>query len=341
MVFELANNVDNDRFDVEILCYGPRVDNFLSQMVESRFNVTYLGISGGITVKNVVKTLKAINKAAPDIVHAHMGGAGFAAIWTLLRNKPVVITVHTRPNKAFSPKIEKLIRLALKRRSTTLVAVSEENLKKVNAYFGNASAKNRCVNNGITLSRFQQKTHSGFAMINVARQDENKNQSAILRCFKKYLDHYPEDRLYLVGDGPCHEELVKMSMDMGLSENVVFTGNVENTEDYYSVSDLYVQSSHREAMPLSLLEAMAVPMPIISTDVGGIRDIVRGNGILVEDNDECALFDAMLKIRSMCAEDLNEMKKRSFTIVADYSSDVMGKKYMELYDECINKNRKS
>ena len=94
-------------------------------------------------------------------------------------------------------------------------------------------------------------------------------------------------------------------------------------------------------MPLSLLEAMAVPMPIISTDVGGIRDIVRGNGILVEDNDECALFDAMLKIRSMCAEDLNEMKKRSFTIVADYSSDVMGKKYMELYDECINKNRKS
>ena len=340
MVFELANNVDTERYDVEILCYGPRVDNFLSQMVESKFGVTYLDISGGITVQNIRKALKAINLASPNIVHAHMGGAGFAAIWALFHKDPVVITVHTKPDKAFSPKIEKLIRLALKRRSTTLVAVSEENLKKVNAYFGNASAKNRCVNNGITLSRFQQKTHSGFAMINVARQDENKNQSAILRCFKKYLDHYPEDRLYLVGDGPCHEELVEMSMNLGLSENVVFTGNVENTEDYYSVSDLYVQSSHREAMPLSLLEAMAVPMPIISTNVGGICDVVCGNGILVDDNDEPALLAAMLQVRGMNSEETNKLKERSLAIVADYSSEAMGKKYMELYDECINKNGK-
>ena len=340
MVFELANNVDLERYNVEILCYGPREDNLQSQIIESRFKVTYLGMVGGITVKNVRMVLKAINSASPDIVHAHMGGAGFAAIWTLLRKRPVVITVHTRPDKAFSPKIEKLIRLALRRKSTTLVAVSQENLKKVNSYFGNASAKNRCVNNGITLSRFQQKAHSGFAMINVARQDENKNQFAILRCFKRYLEHYPEDRLYLVGDGPCHEELVKMSMDLGLSENVVFTGNVENTEDYYSVSDLYVQSSHREAMPLSLLEAMAVPMPIISTNVGGICDVVCGNGILVDDNDEPALLAAMLQVRGMNSEETNKLKERSLAIVADYSSKIMGEKYMELYDECIDKNRK-
>lgn len=79
----------------------------------------------------------------------------------------------------------------------------------------------------------------------------------------------------------------------GLYKVVTMPGNVSNVEDYYALADVYVQASHREALPLTTLEAMAAGLPIISTDVGGMKDIFKDNGILISDNDDTALLCAM------------------------------------------------
>lgn len=112
-------------------------------------------------------------------------------------------------------------------------------------------------------------------------------------------------------------------------------GEVSNVEDYYAISDVYVQSSHREALPMSILEAMAAGLPIISTDVGGIRDVVKGNGILVEEANDDALYYAMKKIYDSSEKVISEIQKESFLLSESYSSKKMAVSYMNLYIQAL------
>lgn len=333
MVYEQLKHVDQNRYAVSVISNIPKSESALEDQVAALFPVTYLSGCGTVTPTKILQVVKAIQKTKPDIVHAHLGSVGFAAIWGMLFRKPVVITVHTKPEKAFNPKTEKIVRLALKSKRTKLVAVSEENKALLRPYFAVGDDQLACVNNGVDLDRFTRKEHDGFTVIHVGRQDENKNQAALIRCFARLHEAYPDTRLLLLGDGDQRKKLKALTQSLGIADAVTFTGNVTNTEDYYAVADLYVQCSHREAMPLSVLEAMATNLPIVSTDVGGLRDVVRDNGILVPDNDEDALYRAMETVYNQTPEQREAMCHASNRIVQAYSSEEMARKYEKIYDE--------
>ena len=202
-------------------------------------------------------------------------------------------------------------------------------------YFGGCEQKYAYVNNGIDLNRFYRKQHEDFTFINVARQDENKNQIAILKAFTELYEENKQIKLYLVGGGPCHNMLQQEISKLGLDKVVTMPGNVSNVEGYYALADVYVQASHREALPLTTLEAMAAGLPIISTDVGGMKDIVKDNGILIPDNDDNALLCAMKKLLECEDSEVELLEKSSRKIVQDYSSNEMAKKYGEIYSELL------
>ena len=331
MVYELLQSMDTDCFAVHVLCCEKRYNSVMERQLEKRYPITYLDQSGTVTPGTVLRVVRAIWKTKPDIVHAHLGGAGFGAIWALLCRKPLVVTVHTKPEKAFSGKIEKVIRMAIKMGKTKLVAVSQENAALVQAYYG--QEQSAWVNNGIDLSRFRRDTHRDFTLINVARQDDNKNQAALIRCFARLHAQYPETRLLLLGNGVNHEKLKALAAELGISDAVTFTGNVANTQDYYAQSDLYVQCSFREAMPLSVLEAMAAGLPIVSTHVGGLADVVKDNGILVPAGEEDALYEAILSVYGQTPEKRVAMEQASLRLVQAYSSAGMAREYEKIYDE--------
>lgn len=335
MVYESIKNMDREKFEISVICTHSRRDVDLTRKVEEICPITYLNQDHRMGLKQVVVTLRAIKKQSPDVVHAHMGGVGFAAIWSIIYRKPVVITIHTKPEKEFSKKVETLIRASLRFGRTKLVAVSQENLSKVKEYYGIDDTQSAFVNNGIDTDRFSRREHKAFTLINVARHDENKNQAALIRCFNRLHKECKNSKLLLLGDGVTHNNLIELVNELGLTDAVEFTGNVPNTEDYYAVSDVYVQSSHIEAMPLSVLEAMAAGLPIVSTDVGGLRDVVRDNGYLISDNDEDALYQAILKIYKQDAAQTDMMCEASKRIVQEYSSQGMARKYEKIYQEML------
>ena len=332
MVYEQLRHADVEQYDIRVLSVVSKRGTWLEEKLEAMFPVTYLGHSGGrVTPWRIAQILMAIQKTKPDIVHAHLSGAGFAAMWAQLTGKPLVITIHSKPSQAFPPKMQRQIKRAMRLKSTHVVAVSEDNARMVKDYYGLDDTRCSYINNGIDLERFSRKDHEGFTLINVARQDENKNQAALLRCFARLHREHPETKLLLLGDGPCHEALKELATELGIDAAVTFTGNVSNTEAYYALSDLFVLCSHREAMPLSVLEAMATPMPIVSTRVGGLSDVVQDNGILVEDHDEDVLYEAILQVYRQSPEDYQKMCDASGRIVQAYSNVEMARAYEAIY----------
>ena len=336
MVYNLARELTAMEENVSIVCCGSKLNNALEAKAESVCKVTYLNLIGRVTLQSYSIVLKEIKRQKPDVLHAHMGGVVFAAPLSILLKIPLVITAHTRPDVAFSKKIVPVLKFCMRCTTCKMVAVSKENFTLLKQYFGGSEGKYTYVNNGIDLSRFYKKQHEDFTFINVARQDENKNQIAILKAFAELYQENKEIKLYLVGDGPCHNMLQHEICKRGLDRVVIMPGSVSNVEDYYALADVYVQASHREALPLTTLEAMAAGLPIISTDVGGMKDIVNDNGVLIQDSDDDALKEAMFELMKGKSLDITKLAHASKKLVKDYSASAMAKKYLDIYQEILN-----
>lgn len=337
VVSELVQHIDAQKVKLLVLCLWERSDTALAEAAEKVADVRYLGIHGKNLIANYFRISKILRSFHPDIVHAHLVGQLYAVPWGLLNHVPVLITAHTKPRKAFIKKIEWLIRYGVNHKKIWIAAVSQENLDLVKDYFPGAEKQCLCINNGINIHSFYRKEHADFTFINVARQDENKNQMAILRAFHCLYLQRNDIKLILAGDGPCHEKLAAEVKKLGLDQVVLLPGKVDQVSDYYAVADVYVQSSHREAMPMSVLEALAAGLPIISTDVGGLHDVVKGNGILCPDYDENALYYAMDVMLNEPEHKRQAQQDMSKNISKMYSSEEMAEKYTLCYKKITRK----
>lgn len=335
MVYELARNINPNEYEIQILCTGNTINTLLEKEVSSRIDVVFANVNK-VRIGTVLKVFSLINKFKPDIIHAHLGGVAFAVLYSIIHNKiKLVITAHTRPDKAFNKKIEKIIRWMVKYRESNIkiVAVSKKNAEDMRVWL-NSNSGCIYINNGIDIIKFKNRIkHNQFTYINVASQNENKNQMAILLAFKELKKECPNIKLILVGDGPKHQELVEFCDKNGLINDVQFTGIVNDVYNYTAMADVFVQASFREALPLSIIEAMASGLGIIATDVGGLRDIVDDNAILIETGNVEKLYLAMKNFYYFNPEELDYCKKRSVELSAEFSSRKMAKEYMKLYQE--------
>ena len=105
-------------------------------------------------------------------------------------------------------------------------------------------------------------------------------------------------RLVIVGDGPERENLEVTAASLGISDRVIFTGQVKNVEAYYAAADVLANPSHSEGSPYVLLEAMAANLPIVATAVGGVPEMVENNqtALLVPASDPQAMADAIARV---------------------------------------------
>lgn len=135
-------------------------------------------------------------------------------------------------------------------------------------------------------------------IVNVGRLTEQKNQKMLIRVFSKILKKYPEYILEIYGDGPLREELIKLVNELGIEKSVFLRGNVSDVLEKIKDATCFVLSSRYEGMPNALIEAMALALPVVSTDCpcGGPKELIKDkiNGLLVRENDEKDLYNAIM-----------------------------------------------
>lgn len=137
-------------------------------------------------------------------------------------------------------------------------------------------------------------------VVAVGRMTEQKNFSLLLRAFAKVSNDFNDYTLVIYGDGPLKNKLIGEAKALGIIKQVKFPGYVKNLEDYIWKSSLFVLSSNFEGMPNALMEAMALGIPVISTDcpAGGSRYLIDDNvnGRLIPVGDEDAMASAIAEM---------------------------------------------
>jgi glycosyltransferase involved in cell wall biosynthesis len=162
-------------------------------------------------------------------------------------------------------------------------------------------ARKVCViHNGIDLTAFPTpaapRPAKGNRAIHVARLNPVKDQPTLLHAARLAADAEPSFRLDLVGDGPARAELEALHRQLNLGGHVRFLGFRDDVRDLLTAADFFVLSSVSEGISLTLLEAMAMGLPVVATDVGGNREVVAEGttGLLVPAQSPAALAEAML-----------------------------------------------
>jgi len=130
-------------------------------------------------------------------------------------------------------------------------------------------------NLGTNADHKNQEGKNHFNFINMGRLDRQKGQWFLIRSFRQVADQYKNAQLFIMGEGDLRGDLEDLIQELDLSENVFLLGDQENVFPFLVNSDCFVFSSLWEGLPLSLIEALSVDLPVISTDCKtGPREIL-------------------------------------------------------------------
>lgn len=335
MAYELSKSIDKDLFEVLVVCYEESPAKGMEESLAAEdVEVRHVGPYGKIRAAALRDISAVLSKFAPDVVHAHLGGAQAVLPWCFMKRVPLVVTLHTTMPHALNPLVEKIVRLDRRGRHIWLVAVSEGTRAQATRHFGFGEGRILEVDNGIDLSEYRTaKPGDPVVFVNVGTQNANKNQRMLLEAFKEVSSANPDSRLVLLGDGPEHEGLVDAAAGDG---RIVLPGAVMDVAAWLSLANVYVQCSYREAMPMAIIEAIASGLPVIATNVGGVSDVVRDGreGYLIEPGSKAALVEAMGRF---CDPTLRARASAAAFDRADaFSSSAMARNYERIYLEAVS-----
>ena len=335
MASQLAVHLDRDQVDVEVISMYPRQGHpFEKRIEDAGIPIHYLNKEGKHSFRAMMRLWKLLSQMRPDVVHTHIYATFYAIPWVLTHRVIQVHTIHTCPGHDFPRHLDMLLRGMSKIGKMILVAVSEKNRDLAREHYGISEERACFVNNPVDLERFrpgEAGENAGATFINVGRQDKNKNQAMAIRAMKRVLTEIPDAKLVLVGSGPCHEELKQLTARLCLEDAVDIVGECGDPERLLAKADVYLSTSFNEGLPLSMLEAEAAGLPVISTQVGGIGDIVQDNGVLIPPGDQEALETQMLRfgespqLRQRCAAASRKIVKR-------FDADACAEQYTQIYE---------
>ena len=350
MAIELANRLDRQKFRVSVCCLTAAGESDLSKELKDDIDVVFLDKRRRVDLSLFGKVAKILKANNADMAHTHDSMANFYGTVGAKKAgvKHLINTDHG--GIYFESWRKKLISRFLLNSNDCMVAVSKDLMDDLVA-MGHKKEKMTVIPNGIDFDSFQHpvninavREHLGlwagdFVICAIGRLEEVKNQKFLLNSARVLLDKIPKLKVVLVGDGSQRVALERYAQEQGLEEKIIFLGYRSDIIDILKVSDCLVNCSLFESFGLTIIEAMAAGVPVVATDVGGVREIVKDKqtGFLVPLNHQTSLVDAVMRVYRKEPQ-VHEMAEAARVMVQEkYSVEGMLQRYEGLYEECLER----
>jgi sugar transferase (PEP-CTERM/EpsH1 system associated) len=320
---------------------------FADKITRPGVQVYSLDKAPGLGLGAHVRLFKLLRRLRPTILHTYnLSGIEYNFTAALAG---VPVRVHAEHGRdAGDPKglnrKHNLLRKLLLPFVDRYVPVSDDLHNWLRDTVGIPDAKNQWISNGVDTERFHPGTPDPdtFVVGTVGRAQHVKNQALLIDAYIALRAQLPQRkmRLVIVGDGPQREGLERKVQDAGLSEEVWLPGARSDIADLMRTFSVFALSSLAEGTPVTLLEAMACGLPVVSTAVGGIPDLVQENvtGLLVPNRDSAAMAQALALYAADPALAQHHGAAGRARIEQHYSVTTMVQEYTCLYDT-LRKNK--
>ena len=282
--------------EIELWALGSGKDDaferkFIKLLNENKVGTyCFLKRSNKDRVKTYLKMRQKIDSFKPDIIHVHGEELAFhVCLATLFRNNIIIQTIHN--NKIQYPIIQNLF---LKYKIDHFIAISKSVYKILNFRLNIPENKISIIYNGIPISGgLIDKNTRGkkIYIVNIGRLCEQKNQAKLIKSIYILKERFYRGKqfpfeVHIYGIGELKNHLIEMIKEYKMEKYIFLKGVDYDVSEKLNKYDLFILTSNWEGFPLSILEAMAKRVVVISTNVGSVSEIIDDqiNGILIKSN---------------------------------------------------------
>ncbi|MBN1871087.1 MAG: DUF3473 domain-containing protein [Candidatus Omnitrophica bacterium] len=296
------------------------------------------------------KLVNLVKKEKMQIIHTHgYKGSFYGLIVSKIAKVPIVTTLHGWTGEDRKVRFYDWLDKRLLKRMDHVVSVSPQIYQHVQKMVIN-NGKVSFVPNSVDMDRFNPNTRErdirkefglgkAFVIGAVGRLSVEKGHKYLLEAFRRICNVQQNVKLLIVGDGEENAYLKQRAREMRMEDNVVFAGFQKEMVPIYKSMDIFVLPSLKEGIPISLLEAMSMKVPVIASDVGGVSYVISNDdGILVRprSSDELkeAIFTLMNKkgLRDKLTRNAYNNVKRRFSQSQFYRN------YKKIYEAMVHKS---
>lgn len=356
LIYSLARNLDRKKFNPEIAWfYGEKIYDQFKKLEIPLYHIPKLKRFDILTMKKLGDILK---KDDIDIVNAHHFMPMFYAFYGS-KIKHGVKLVYTEHSKWEIEQVSfkwKIIGYYLMKKLDAVVGVSKLVTDSLQNKFKITPAKIHTIKNGIEIDKFTKNKNKFLKdKLNIADDTtvigiianfrKIKNHIFLLKAFNELLQKDNKVKLLLIGKGFKNDpentegEIRKFIYEKKIDKKVLLLGHRSDIPALLSIIDIFCLTSKKEGLPLSILEAMAAGIPIVGTDVEGIRDVICNgeNGFLVKLDDVSGLKDilyVLINNKSL----IDKLGRNSKNIAKEfYSLDYCIRGYEDLFISLMSK----
>ncbi len=298
-------NLDKKKYSLFVCCFREKPDDLIEEM-SAYAEIINLKIRNKFNPIAIFYIIKLLFKINPDIIHTHLFQPRvYATIAHLFYNRPIIVTQKhsiVNPKKHHIFMLFEMISILMNKK---VIAISESVKKSLTKYELIPNNKIFVLPNCIDYQAFNKASNRPFIRKNdeivvgtVGRLEKVKGIKYLLLSMKIILAKFPHVRLDIVGDGSQSDELKQISKNLGISNSVKFFGKFTDVIPFYSNMDIFILPSTLEGFGIVLLEAMAAGVPVIASDVDGIREVIvhRESGILIPSKNPDAIARAVIQL---------------------------------------------
>ena len=262
--------------------------------------------------KNTKNMKRVLKKNRVRLIHARYGLAGVELMKVKKKlGVPMLTSFH-----GFDLPAKINLRDSYQRKLPTLFRIGDRftvpsrQMKRLLIRRGCPARKISVQYSGIDLRKFSYKKRpkktKGIRLLAVARLNEKKGLTYLIKAFKSVHKTYPHSNLVIVGDGPERSKLRSLIKKLNLKKHVKLKGDLPHTKiakelkraDIFCLPSVTTKEGNQEGIPNAIKEAMASGLPIVATKHGGIPELISQNkeGLLVKERDIQALTSRILKL---------------------------------------------
>jgi glycosyltransferase involved in cell wall biosynthesis len=343
---QLVTGLDRQRWQPTVICLAERGE--LADVLEQAgIPVIALGARGRWQVSVLFRLIRELRRIRPVLLQTYLFHANIlgrlAARWVRV---PVVVSgirVAERRSRWYLW-LDRLTQSLVQRH----VCVSQGVREFSQAEAGLSPEKLVVIGNGVEFERFTQAipaeraefglTVDDMVLLTVGRLDPQKGMLELLAAVRLLRTDFPQLKLLVAGEGPLRAELERVMQTEHLQSVVHLLGRRADVPGLYRMADLFVLASRWEGQPNVVLEAMAAGLPIVSTQVEGIDELLNEeeSALLVPTGDVAALAGAIKRLIENPVLRKKLAVKAQQKVQADHSWEQTVAQYERLYAELID-----
>lgn len=346
----LMNKIEG--IEAEVLLLTDKNNVFDRSLREKNVNLRVLPRRKMRSPLNILDIRKQIIEGNYDIVHTHLFPTNY---WTsiafklIFSKKPKLLTTeHNTHNRRREKLYFKYIDRFIYSSFDKIISISRQTQENLSTWIDpkkRNSEQSIVIENGVNLDRFSEATPYLKAEINsdfgeelkllcmVGRFSKQKDQATVIKSLK---DLSKNVHLLLIGEGELKEKNEALAKEIGLENRVHFLGFRSDVNKVLRTSDIVILSSNWEGFGLAAVEGMATGKPVIASDVSGLREVVKGAGILFSKGDSKELARMINKLVSN-KEEYDYISDACLKRSSHFDINNMVEKYVNVYESLNNK----